>query len=490
MTLLRLFSLLVFALLTILLVRTFMFSSTEAELPEPAHVSVDEEAVVANMSAAIGYKTISTGNDDTQDYLEFERFIEWVKQTYPVVQAELQLEMVADYTMLYTWKGRDESLAPILLTAHYDVVPIAPGSEPDWSYDPFAGDVADGYVWGRGALDDKSAVVVMLEAVTLLLNQGYVPERTVYFSFGHDEEIGGPRGAAGVTELLRSRGVQLAWSLDEGSFVTDGVIPGVDNLVALVNVAEKGSVTYDLIAHGPGGHSSMPEAEIPIDILANALVKLRANPLDGGLDGLGGEMIDGIARQGSFLLRVFAANKWLFGGLLERQLGQSASGNALQRTTTAPTLLSAGIKTNVITPTATATVNFRLHPRDTAETVKAHIERVINDPRVEVKLHGDGYATPASGVSSWTSPAYGLIKKVTKQVFGQAVVVPSLTMGGTDSKHYSQIADDSYRYQFMVVNAEDISGFHGTNERVSVENLINGTKGYYLLLEQAASNGD
>ncbi len=473
-------------LIAVILVRTWSFGTASQALPELVSLPVDEARVVRNMSQAITFETISTGDAGTQQVAPFKAYVEWARSAYPEVHAQLGLELIADHSMLFTWQGTDPTLQPILLTAHYDVVPIAPGTEDDWTHPPFAGEVADGYVWGRGALDDKSGMIAMLEAVTLLLAEGFTPQRTIYLSFGHDEEVGGDLGAAGITEHLRAQGVQLAWSLDEGSFVTDGVVQGVDKLVAPINVAEKGWANYDLVAHGPGGHSSMPAKEVAVDILAQALVKIRANPMPGGLDGLSGEMIDGIARNSGFLLRMLAANKWLFGGLIEQQLGNQPSGNAMLRTTIAPTLLRAGVKVNVITPSAQATINFRLHPRDTPEDIVAHLTRVINDERVEITLHEGQDPSMASNVSSWQNEPFALLKRVTQQVYGDVVVVPGITVAGTDTKHYSKIADDSYRYQYMVVNADDLSGFHGTNERVAISSLVKGTSAYYLLMQQGA----
>ena len=212
--------------------------------------------------------------------------------------------------------------------------------------------------------------------------------------------------------------------------------------------------------------STQPETSV--DILAQALVRLRQHPVPGGLDGLSGEMFDAIAREGSFLYRMLFANKWLFGRLIEAQLANSGAMNAMIRTTTAPTILAAGIKTNVIPPTAKASVNFRLHPRDTVEGVTQHVKNAIADDRVDVVAQSS-HRSVASQVSSRDSAGYKLISRVTRKIYGDVLVVPGLTIGGTYSKHYSKVADDSYRYQMMVVGPEDIAGFHGTNERVSIE---------------------
>ncbi len=482
-------ALLLLMLVFVLVLRTMMFTAEQSPGEALVSIEVDASRISAHMSESIAFETVSTGDSQTQNYEAFDRFIEWVGQTYPEVQSGLSLKLLADYTMLYTWQGSNPALKPILLTGHYDVVPVVAGSEGDWTYPPFSGAIVDGYVWGRGAMDDKSGVIVMLEAATLLLSEGFVPQRTIYFSFGHDEEVGGNQGAAGVTEYLKANGIQLAWSIDEGSFIFDGVMPGLETPIASINVAEKGIMTLDLVAHGPGGHSSVPESETAVDILAQALVNLREHPLPGGLEGISLEAVTGVARTGSFMMRLAVANKWLFGGLIEQLLAKAGSLDAMLRTTTAPTILRAGVKTNVIPPTATAAVNFRLHPRDTPESVRAHVIAAIDDERVEVKFRSDGMASLASEVSSTDSEAYQLIGKVAKQVFGDVTIVPGLTLGATDSKHYSQVADDAYRFQYMVVGPEDLAGFHGTNERVSISNLSYGTGAYYLLMKEAAGGG-
>ena len=178
-------------LVAVMLIRTLSFNSDSNERPELVSVQVDEARVVQNMSRAIQIPTVSTGDPETQESEPFARYVAWTRETYPEVHEQLRLELIADHSMLFTWAGSNPDLKPILLTAHYDVVPVAPGSEGDWTHPPFSGAVVDGYVWGRGALDDKSGVIAMLEAVTLLLAQGFAPERTVYLSFGHDEEVGG-----------------------------------------------------------------------------------------------------------------------------------------------------------------------------------------------------------------------------------------------------------------------------------------------------------
>ena len=473
-------------LLALLVLNALRFSPETGPQVARVNVAVDAGRVSENLSRAIRFPTIATGDETTQEYASFRAFVNWAEQTYPEVYRAMQLEMIEEHTILLKWQGEDSSLKPILLTAHYDVVPVVPGSEDEWSYPPFSGAIAEGYVWGRGALDDKSGVIVMYEAATLFVQQGFVPQRTIYFSFGHDEETGGEIGAAGAAKHLKAQGVQLAWSIDEGAFVIDGGIPGIDSPVASINVAEKGSVTLELTAHGPGGHSSMPESELATDILAQSLVNLRKHPLPGGLEGVSGESFDILGRHMPFGMRLLFANRWLFGSLLESQLGKEPRIDALLRTTTAPTILKAGIKSNVIPSTATAIVSFRLHPRDTAEGVKAHVIAAIDDDRVDVRIAGDGMSSPPSSVSSRDSEGYNSIARAIRQIYGDVIVMPGMTMGGTDSKHYGKVADNAYRINLMKISPSDVAGFHGKNERISIDNLVNGTAAYYQLIKESA----
>ncbi len=472
-------------LMAVVLVRTLMLSPPAMAEGAGVDIPVDGDAVAARMSEAIRFQTVSRQRGEVSDRAPLDAFIAWVERAYPRASKEIGFERVGGYSLLFTWRGSDPSLAPILLTAHYDVVPVIPGSEDKWEHPPFAGEIADGYVWGRGALDDKSAVIAQLEAATLLLEAGFRPVRTVYLAFGHDEELGGGEGAASITELLRSRGVQLAWSLDEGSFVIDGVFPGVDAPVASINVAEKGYVSIELVARGEGGHSSMPPRETAVGVLAGAIVKVQDHPLPGGIEGLVAESFDAVAPHLPFVPRMLFANRWLFGGLLGSILTErSPTLNAMVRTTTAPTMLSGSVKENVLPIEAVGTVNFRLHPRDTPDDVVAHVTRVVDDERVEVRRRGAG--GPASAVSSTKSEGFAHISAAVRDVMGGVIVIPGLTVGGTDSRHYGQVAEDAYRFNPMVVTSGDITGFHGTNERISIENLVLGTRIYARLIQRAA----
>lgn len=475
----------IFLLLAVLLLRTFSYSAAPTSAEAATAVQPDRDLISRHLSEAIRFQTISYDNSARRDSAKFRQFIQWLQQTYPQVQATLELTPVNDLTLLYRWKGRDQSQAAILLSAHYDVVPVTPGTEKLWQHPPFAGTVADGFVWGRGAMDDKGAAIAMLEAISLLLQQGYQPPHDVYLALTHDEEIGSAEGAAAVAALLQQRQVKLAWSLDEGSFILRQMIPGVASDIASINVAEKGFLNLQLSVASPGGHSSMPGNETAVSILAQALVNLTAQQVPGAIDGVTADFYDQLGPHMSWLPRMLLANRWLFGSLLEHELSKMPTTNAMLRTTTAPTMLTGSIKANVLPQQASAVVNFRLHPRDSIDAILAHVTRVVADPRVELKvLQG----LPASRVSAATSTGFTQIGAAVQQSrpAGSAalILVSGLTIGGTDSRFYETAANDSYRFNPMVLTPAEVGGFHGNNERISQENLVRAVQFYHSLLNR------
>ena len=429
-------------LIALVVVRTLMHQPPASINTNLVEIELNEAALAERLSQSIQFQTISFQSPELKDQSQFSAFIDWVHTSYPRVQQSLEYIQFKD-TMLYRWPGSDASLQPILVTGHYDVVPVIPGSESQWQQPPFSGAIVDGLIWGRGALDDKSGVLGILEAVTYLLDAGHQPQRTVYLSFGHDEEIGGREGAAAVAAYLKDQGVQLAWSLDEGSFIFDGLIAGVDSLVAAINVAEKGSITLDIVAAAEGGHSSMPPQTSAITDLARAITQLEEHPVPGGLEGLAADMFDKISRHMPFVPRVFFANQWLFGGLINDQLSGAPTTNAMLRTTTAPTMLSGSVKTNVLPIEAVATVNFRIHPRDSMDSIESYVTDLVASDSISVHRRG---GADASAVSDWNAPGFAIIAQSMREIHGDIPVAPGLMIAASDSRHYGKVADNAYRF--------------------------------------------
>jgi carboxypeptidase PM20D1 len=233
-------------------------------------------APAQHLSAAIRFRTVSHQDPAQNDQRQWRDLRNFLERTYPATHRALKRELVNGDGLLYTWPGSDPVARPVLLMAHQDVVPVEPGTESSWTYPPFDGTIADGFVWGRGALDDKASLILLMEAVESLVTDGFRPRRTVYIASGFDEEVGGHHGAATIAALLASRGVRLEYVLDEGRAVVEGLVPDVPHPVAMIGVAEKGFVSVELTCEMEGGHSSMPPPATAVGVLAAAIDRLEA----------------------------------------------------------------------------------------------------------------------------------------------------------------------------------------------------------------------
>jgi carboxypeptidase PM20D1 len=232
-------------------------SGREAAVVELApSIAIDVDRAAQRLAEAVRFRTVSHQDPQDNDWAEWDRLHAWLQVTYPAVHAAMTRDVVAGHTLVYTWPGTDPTLPAIVLMAHHDVVPVTPGTEQDWQHPPFDGVVADGAVWGRGAIDDKGSLIGLFEGLEALAADGFVPRRTVIVVSGHDEEAGG-QGAAAAAQLLQERGVRAQFVLDEGLAVISD-FPLLGRPVALIGVAEKGYATLRVTAPATGGHSSAP----------------------------------------------------------------------------------------------------------------------------------------------------------------------------------------------------------------------------------------
>lgn len=469
------------ALFAVLFVRTLRFSARTAPVPPAAAMAVDYDEAVRRLARALRFRTVSQEDPAQFAGETFQAFHAWLAEAFPRVHASLQKEVVGGFGLLFTWPGSESARRPVLLMAHQDVVPVAPETEPDWTHPPFAGEIADGHVWGRGALDDKSSLMGILEAVEALLAAGFRPRRTLYLAFGQDEEIGGTQGAAKIAQLLRSRQARLEYILDEGGFVAEGLIPGLSAPAALVGIAEKGYLTLELSVAGAGGHSSMPERPTTIGILSRALVRLEENPFPADL-ACSRLFFARVGPGMPFHKRLALANLWLFAPWVEKMLSRSAEMNAGIRTTAAPTLLGAGVKENVLPVRATAVVNFRVMPGERTEGVIERVRKVVADPRVQIRARA--LRSEPSPVSDVDSASYALLERTIRQVAPEdrLLVAPYLVVGATDCRYYNDLCDNIYRFSFIRVGPEDLRRVHGTDERIPVEGYAQLVRFYTQLL--------
>jgi carboxypeptidase PM20D1 len=448
----------------------------------PADSAVATAAITTDrFTAALQFPTISTEDSAHFDPAPFLAMHEWLADAFPNVTRRLTREVVAGYSLLYTWTGSDTTLDPILLMGHLDVVPVEPGTESRWKHPPFAGVVADSFVWGRGSLDDKASVIAILEAVEWLVGQGFEPRRTVYLAFGHDEELGGDAGARQMAAILKDRAGRLAFLVDEGGVVAEGLVPGVDRPVALVGVVEKGSIGVRLTVERTGGHSSMPPRHTAVGVLSRAITRIEDNPMPARLTPVVEEMFLRLAPEMPFGVRIPMANLWAFRPLIVRALLGNERIAASLRTTTAATMVNGSPKENVLPIVARGLVNFRILPGDTPEMVLDHVRRTVGDSTVRVEGHG----REASRVADYAAPEFRVVEKTIQQLFPRAVPVPFLMIGGTDARHYEGLTRNVYRFNPIVATNELVSGAHGTDERVRADDFVRASRFFAQLIRNA-----
>jgi carboxypeptidase PM20D1 len=462
--------------------RAIQFHSKQLAATHGYDFKLDERSFTKRLSQAVQYRTVSQepSNGSFDEFLKFHKFLQ---ESFPATHKTLTKEVVGDFSLLFTWKGQNEQLKPILLMGHMDVVPVDPPTENKWTYPPFSGEIADGYIWGRGTMDDKVSVIGILEAVEQLLALGFQPQRTVYLAFGHDEEIGGPNGAVKIAALLDSRKVDLEYVLDEGGNITNGIIPGVAQPVALVGIAEKGYLSLELTVESSGGHSSIPPSDAAIGILSSAIYKLQTTPFPTRLTEPTLKLLEFIGPELPWMQRMALSNLWLFEPWVRKHLEKSPVGTAMIRTTQAPTIFEAGIKENVLPTKARSVVNFRLLPGDTIATVRSRVRKIIGDPQIEVTPLS--VRMEPSPISDIESEAFGKLHSAIRQIEPTPLVAPALLVAATDSRHYSKLTKNIFRFLPISLGLEDTRRYHGTDERISIKDYERCVRFYATLMADA-----
>lgn len=433
--------------------------------------------IYERLAAVIRIPTVS--HQDRSDLLPIFQLHQLLKTQFPLVHQLLSPKVIADGSLVFEWKGTDLGLSPVLLTAHLDVVPSETNGFLKWQQPPFSGYDDGSEIWGRGALDDKSMLMALLESVEFYLKSGHKPKTTIYLAFGHDEEVGGTSGAKNIAEYFKQKNIRFSTIFDEGGFILDGAKFGVEAPVALVGVAEKGYASYKLTAQGFSGHSSMPPKKTSIDNLISAIEKLNqldlkpkiTKPLDAMLKALFPHM--GWPAQLVLSVRPFTNS------LLKYGFSKSDATRALVTTSRALTLFHGGIKENVLPAQAEAVVNFRLLPGLTVNRLTQRITRRLKGTGVKVELL-NGACDPSS-VSSSKNQIFKTIGGHIKKIWPEVIVTPFLLVGGTDSRHYQDIADQVYRFSALDLQSDRLALFHGTNERITKENYKKMVQ-YHMLL--------
>lgn len=472
-----------FSLFLVLLVfRSMTKLSKQKDYPPIPPITVSPEAG-QHLAEAISIPTISFDDEITFDSIPFQSYSSFLERTYPLVDSLLEKKRFNQYSILYRWRGKNDGRDPILLMSHYDVVPVEPATRNQWKRPPYSGAIVGDTIWGRGAIDDKTAGIAILETFERLLEEDFQPQRDIYFALSHDEEKGGSRGAAFMADYLAEKGIKFDFVLDEGGAITEGIIPGVDQQVALVGIAEKGYLNLELSTSLSGGHSSIPLGTNSIDVITAGLARLRSNPFPARISKPLKLFFDYLGPESSLAMKFAFINADILEPFILHGLSQIPQGKANIRTTMVPTIISSGIKENVIPKVASANINLRIIPGETVQSAIDYVRRTLADDRIEIRAL-DGASDP-SEVSDVNSDAYETIYRSVREVFPEVVVAPHLLVGGTDSRFFADLTKQTFRFRPLRINPDNIQTFHGLNERVLISDLEDSIRFYYQLLRNS-----
>jgi carboxypeptidase PM20D1 len=417
---------------------------------------------VARLSHAIQFKTVSNPDYSAVDFGAFDGYLMFLREAFPLFFATCETESVNEYALLCRWRGKSAEAPPVLFLAHYDVVPA---DENGWKYPPFSGEIADGYITGRGTLDIKSQMIAHFEAVEALVQQGFQPNRDIWFAYGHDEEVGTGHGADKIVEVLKQCGLRFAGVLDEGGIVVSGALKGVTSPVALIGIAEKGRADFEITVKGSGGHASMPPSTTALGQVAEIVRRIENNPLPARITPPLAAMLSAVSVEMGAAAGFAARHLTLCGGLVKNMLAKTPETNAMIRTTFAATMAKASDASNVLPTSATVNINTRLLPGDSLDYVEEHLKKLIGDIPAKIRRVTQ---TEASEVSPVTGEFCQKLINTVKRLFPEAIAAPYLVCGGTDGRKYSVVAEGIYRFTPLLVTNEEKNAMHNANERISI----------------------
>lgn len=406
-------------------------------------------------------------NSDLTKIYEMHKRLE---ELYPLIHKSLEVKDI-DGALLYRWKGKDKEKVPVLLMSHHDVVE-ATGN---WKYPPFSGTIADGKVWGRGAVDTKGSLCAILESVEHLLSGGFIPERDFYIASSCNEEITGD-GAVKTVEYMYNAGIRPELVMDEGGSVM-GNMMGCEASCAMIGVLEKGRANVKFIAHSHGGHASIPFRHNPFARLAKLINNVESrSPFRAKLTRPVIEMYKEMAPYMPFKYRFLLGNVWLLKPVMpffmKRMGGQPA---ALVSTTCVFTMAEGSRGANVIPETASATANMRFMVHEPLETSLKKMLKLAEKNDIWMEMIS-GYDIPTAADTKCS--AYKKVVRQIENTFGRIPVIPYVMLAGTDARHYTKICDCVLRFVPLAMTDSQMKSAHAVNENLNVSSLARAVNFY------------
>lgn len=435
------------------------------------------ETYAQGLSRLIQAETVSVKNSD--DRSKFYRFHDLLRQMFPQLFTLCRFEDF-DGSFLLCWQGKSQE-NPILLMNHHDVVE-ATG---DWKYPPFSGAIAEGKVWGRGALDTKGGLWAMLQAAEELAAEGFVPAQDTYFLSACTEETDGA-GADRISAELQQRGIRFSMVLDEGGMILEEPIGGAKGKFAMVGLGEKGCADLKFIARSAGGHASTPGKNTPLVRLGKFMAEAEKGGLfQADIPPAICEMFQKLASRMAQPLKFILGHPRLFKPLLLKVIPMvSATAGAMLKTTLAFTQAQGSAGSNVLPQEAWVVGNMRFSHHQGRENSIAAVARLAKKFDIETQVLEEGFASP---LSSSDSEAFRLVEQAVNATFPGVITTPYLMTGASDSRFLSRVCDNCIRFAPFVISDEQLAGIHGIDENVDISTLADAVDFYKYILREAGA---
>ena len=462
-------------------VRAARIKKTLPDTPSAVSWTEVEAAKYAkDLSEMVKIPTVSRKQEE--DYPDFLVFQQKLYELFPLFFERAENHDISG-NILRKLPGADPQRGALLLMGHQDVVPAE--GQSGWEKPPFSGEIADGCVWGRGAMDCKSTVCCELEAVEELLKEGYVFKEDLWFFSARNEENSGG-GSDAAAEYLKEKGVRLNVVLDEGGAVVMNMFPGLKAAASGVGVVEKGFVNLKFTARSQGGHSSTPPKNTPIVRLSKFVAEVEkkdifhkkmVTPVP--------EMFTAVAPYLPFYFRFLLGNLWLFKDLVARVLPVvSPMAGAFVQTTAAFTMSGGSEAANVLPDKAWVVCNMRPSVHQDADDSIAAIKKIADKYDIETEVL---YARDASATTDVTGAEFKFLTDCIAKCFPDTVVTPYMMTGGTDSRRFEAVCDNVLRFCPTRLTPQQLAAMHAANENIGIEALAEGVKTYKYYLK--AYNG-
>lgn len=428
------------------------------------------------LSKLISTETISSR--ESKDITKFLAFHEVLRETYPKLFSTVEAENF-DGSLLLKWKGTSPSLKPIILMNHHDVVEASG----EWTHPPFSGAIADGRVWGRGTLDTKGGLAMMLQAAEELISEGFTPERDTYFVSACTEEIGGEGGEA-IALALKERNMDFFMVLDEGGMIMHDPIGGADGTFAMIGVGEKGYVDLKFIAKSNGGHASAPGKNTPLVRLGKFMAEAeKAECFEVKMSDTVKEMLSRFAPTMSGIMKTACGNVNTFKPVLQKVMPMiSPAGAAMLRTTLAFTMSKGSDGANVIPQEAWVVGNMRFsHHQGKKASVDA-ITALAKKYDIETEIIDDGIE---SDITDFKGDAFRFVEKAVTDIFPDYKPVPYIMNAATDSRYFCGVCDSCIRFVPFKINKQQLDSIHGIDENVDIDTLPAAVDFYKYIIRKA-----